>query len=141
MTLILERDRLVAWKSPLAPQELQQAVERMLHACGQPAPLRTVELSLVGDAAMEDANRRFLGCPGPTNVLSFPPADKESPLCLLINLDALERECLLYAQPRRTHLLRLLAHGLVHTLGHDHGPLMDALCDRAFLAARQAEPV
>lgn len=70
---------------------------------------------------------QHLGCHGPTNVLSFPGAPGMAG-ALLLSLDTLERECLLYGQEPCEHLLRLLAHGMGHLAGLDHGPEMDALC-------------
>lgn len=49
---------------------------------------------------------------------------------LLLSLDCVGREAELYRQSPRDHCLRLLAHGLAHLAGLDHGPEMDALCDK-----------
>ena len=90
-------------------------------------PLAGVELYLLDDAAMARANAQHLGCIGPTNVLSFPGANG-MPGTLLLSLDTLERECFFYGQEPRRHLIRLLAHGMGHLAGLDHGPEMEALC-------------
>ncbi len=100
-------------------------------------PLAGVELYLVTDAAMARANMRHMGCTGPTNVLSFPGGDA-MPGTLLLSLDTLDRECLLYGQEPSEHLLRLLAHGMGHLAGLDHGPGMDALCAALTEAAEAA---
>lgn len=94
-----------------------------------------VDLYLITDARMARANGRHLGCTGPTNVLSFPGACGMAGT-LLLSLDTLERECLLYGQEPVEHLLRLLAHGLGHLAGLDHGPEMEALCAACEDAAR-----
>lgn len=88
-----------------------------------------VELFLLDDAAIADANARHLGCTGPTNILSF-PGGADAPGVLLLSLDTLHRECLLYGQDPAEHAVRLLAHGMGHLCGLDHGPDMDALCER-----------
>nr|WP_092153373.1 rRNA maturation RNase YbeY [Desulfovibrio legallii] len=104
-----------------------------------PAPPCGVDLHILDDAGISAANRRFLGCVGPTNVLSF-PGDAAMPGALLLSLDTLRRECLLYGQEPVEHCLRLLAHGMGHLCGLDHGPLMDALCaDFAAAAAAALE--
>lgn len=126
-----------AWLSPLDRRELRAALTAMLAAasdCGAPEPPVAVELLLLDDARICRANRRYMGCEGPTNVLSF-PGGPDGPGALLLSLDALRRECLLYGQDAREHLLRLLSHGMGHLCGLDHGPDMDALCARLLGAA------
>ena len=116
-----------AWLLPLDRRELAAALAAMLAACGMaPVPCTppAVELHLVDDAAIGVANRRCLGCTGPTNVLSF-PGGCDSPGTLLFSLDTLRRECLLYGQEPAEHALRLLAHGMAHLCGLDHGEQMD----------------
>lgn len=54
---------------------------------------------------------------------------------LVLAPETLHRECLLYGQEPEEHTLRLLAHGLAHLLGHDHGPRMDAVCRQMEAAA------
>ena len=96
-----------------------------------------VELHLVDDAAMSAANRRSMGCQGPTNVLSF-PGGCDSPGTLLFSLDTLRRECLLYGQEPGEHALRLLAHGMAHLCGLDHSEQMDAVSDYFMVVAAEA---
>ncbi|MBG3878715.1 rRNA maturation RNase YbeY [Desulfovibrio oxamicus] len=57
---------------------------------------------------------------------------------LVLSLDTWRRECLLYGQEPVEHALRLLAHGLGHLAGYDHGPEMDAFTDAALEAGRDA---
>ena len=87
---------------------------------------RTLEYAF-DDACIARANQRYMGCTGPTNVLSF-PGDESLPGVMLLSLDTLNRECLLYGQDPAEHLLRLLAHSVGHLAGYDHGEEMDALC-------------
>ncbi len=126
-----------AWLLPLGRRELTFLLGSMLRALaenGVPAPER-IELHLLNDAAMSAANLRFMGCMGATNVLSF-PGGEGLPGILLLSLDTLARECLLYGQEPTEHVLRLLAHGMGHLAGLDHGPAMDRLCAACFAAAR-----
>lgn len=118
----------MGWECPLDRRELRSALEVMsatVAAAGR--PVEAVDLYLLDDAGMAAANARHLGCHGPTNVLSFPGTAGMVGI-LLLSLDTLGRECLLYGQEPREHLLRLLAHGMGHLAGLDHGPEMDALC-------------
>ena len=118
----------VGWECPLDRREVRAALEAMCAAVAAACrPLAGVDLYLIDDAAMARANGRHLGCPGPTNVLSF-PGGVEMPGTLLLSLDTLRRECLFYGQEPGRHLLRLLAHGMGHLAGLDHGPAMEALC-------------
>lgn len=91
-----------------------------------------LELQLTGDREVAELNQRFLGLPGPTNVLSFPTEDEEGFLgSIVVSVQAVVREAHLYAQPTREHLLRLLAHSVLHLAGYEHGPLMDELTENA----------
>lgn len=99
------------------------------------API-AVELLVLSDAAMARLNQEAMGLPGPTNVLSFPAGTPHSlppqataaaPLLgsLALGVHTLRREAFLYGQPLAEHCLRLLAHGMAHLAGFDHGPEMD----------------
>ncbi len=112
---------------PLHPQELRALVLGMLRLL---APHASVDLLLTRDGEIARLNARYLNCPGPTNCLAFPENSPAEALSggLALSLDALQRECLLYGQKPELHLRRLLAHGLAHLAGYDHGPEMDAVC-------------
>ena len=123
------------WHCPLDGPELKKALAAMCAAAqAQGRGVSGVDLYLITDAAIARANARYLGCAGPTNVLSFPGASGMAGT-LLLSLDTLERECLLYGQEPTEQLLRLLAHGMGHLAGLDHGPEMDALCTACEAAA------
>ncbi|WP_353118109.1 rRNA maturation RNase YbeY [Nitratidesulfovibrio sp.] len=68
--------------------------------------------------------------------------EPDAPAChlgwLVLSLDTWQRECLLYGQEPVEHALRLLAHGLGHLAGYDHGPEMDAFTDAAHEAGLAA---
>lgn len=157
--IVILRDT-VARGFPLGRQELTCALTAMLDAVG--APDARIELHLCGDARVETLNTVFLGCRGPTNILSFPDdnAAAPEPACggshgetcgyaangdfslgsLALSVHACEREARLYGQRVEEHCLRLLAHGLAHLLGLDHGEEMDELSEAAFTAARYRCP-
>lgn len=120
------------WLLPLSAREAGESLRVMLREAGAEVD---VEARVVRDGAMALENRRCTGCLGPTNVLSFPAEAGGMPGMLLLAADTLRRECLLYGQEPSEHLLRLLAHGLAHVLGLDHGEAMDALCARMRKAA------
>ncbi|CCO24680.1 putative rRNA maturation factor [Maridesulfovibrio hydrothermalis AM13 = DSM 14728] len=95
------------------------------------------ELKIVNDAAIAEINEEFLGCVGPTNVLSFPfsetPDLKQNNFLgeIVLSVDTLSRETRLYGQLPQEHTVRLLAHALLHLAGYDHGPEMYSLTDNA----------
>ena len=137
---IFSRYAAAAWLLPLDKRELMAALAAMLAACGKvqvPCPPPAVELHLLDDASIGVANRRCLGCTGPTNVLSF-PGGCDSPGTLLFSLDTLRRECLLYGQEPAEHALRLLAHGMAHLCGLDHSEQMDMVSQIFMDAAIEA---
>lgn len=53
---------------------------------------------------------------------------------IVLDLDAVARESRLYGQPVRTHLVRLLAHALLHLAGFEHGPEMELRTESAVAA-------
>lgn len=112
---------------PLARRELTALVESLLAALGLHGS--RLSLTLVDDAGVAALNAKFLNCTGPTNILSFPEGDPDCPQelgSLFLSVETLAREAFLYGQNPAEHLARLLAHGILHLAGHDHGPEMDA---------------
>lgn len=105
----------------------------------------TLNLLVVKDNDMIFYNTEQMGVYGPTNVLSFPEEETDTPFIgkpeqsvkktrtnlgtLILSADTLLREAFLYGQPPTDHAVRLLAHGLVHLLGYDHGEEMWELTD------------
>jgi len=121
---------------PLSRPELTTLIARILKILG----LERAELSLtiIDDHGIELLNRHYLNCEGPTNILSFPEADPARPESLgelFLSAETLAREAFLYGQDPVRHLARLLAHGILHLAGFNHGPEMDAHTDRAVAAA------
>ncbi len=92
------------------------------------------ELSVLftDDSRMAELNHRYLGRTGPTNVLAFPMADTassvdavpefETPLLgdIVISVDTAQREAAASGETLTAAVDRLLIHGLLHLLGHDH---------------------
>jgi len=92
-----------------------------------------VSLSLVDDDEIARLNRTWRGKKGPTDVLSFSLLEGEHRKFrgrmlgdIVIGLAVAQR------QARRRHrslddeVARLLVHGLLHLLGHDHESLVEA---------------
>lgn len=84
-----------------------------------------ISVSLVGDAAIREINREHRGKDKPTDVLSFPlepgPFSHERLLGdIVISIDTARRQAADYDAPIQREVYRLLIHGLLHVLGHDH---------------------
>ncbi len=118
---------------PLSEPELMDIFEGLARTFG----LEKWELSLriVDDREMSDLNGQYLGCLGPTNVLSF-PGDDDWLGDLVLSAETLARESRLYNQDTHEYTVRLLAHGLLHLLGHGHGPKMESLTELAVDSVR-----
>ena len=108
---------------------MRERAEALCRAGRCPGCPSAVELAVAGDGAMAALNRRAMGLPGPTNVLSFPARPLGGRASLALSSETLVRESLLYGQPEAAHLARLLAHGMGHVCGFDHGPAMDAFAE------------
>lgn len=93
-----------------------------------------VDLRIVDDREIADLNERFMSCLGPTNILSFPSGEESWLGDLVLSAETLGREAFLYNQDLFAYTVRLLAHGLLHLMGHDHGPEMDGLTELAVTA-------
>ncbi len=120
---------------PLSRGELEDAVELLGDFLG----IGEMEfgLRIVNDGAIARVNKAYLGCVGPTNVLSFPSTedgkgDSEGNLGeIVLSVDTLNRETRLYGQEPEDHFVRLLTHALLHLMGYDHSPEMFSLTDTA----------
>jgi len=117
---------------PLSGPELMEIFEGLAGCFG----LDEWELSLrlVDDREMAELNALHMGCLGPTNVLSFPSGETPWLGDLVLSAETLAREAFFYNQDLYAYTVRLLAHGLLHLMGHDHGPEMDGLTELAVAA-------
>ena len=83
-----------------------------------------LSITFVGRAAISGLNRRYLGHPGPTDVISFGlgrPGNRGAVIgdiyiCPEIARDNAKRQ----GVPIGEEILRLVVHGTLHVLGHDH---------------------
>lgn len=135
------REARIVPEFPLSRHELVELCAVIMEALGLEE--HSFELQLVDDGEIALLNKQFMNCVGPTNVLSFPAGEEEggdddgSLGSLALSVDTLVREAELYGQPPVAHLARLLAHGILHLAGYDHGDAMydltDAAVDRVLL--------
>lgn len=74
----------IAWMLPLCPRELRTAAAVICAHIGHSGA--SLDINLVDDAEIAELNSAFLGCHGPTNILSFPAGtaedgETEAPAC------------------------------------------------------------
>lgn len=123
---------------------LEQAAERaalvILSALGHEES--ELSVAFVDDERMQELNRDWRGKDRPTDVLSFSQLEGEDlasaedgePLLLgdvIVSVDTLERQARDGGWTDEEELVRLLLHGVLHLLGHDHEEQDDAKAMRA----------
>jgi probable rRNA maturation factor len=112
-------------------RRVARTTRTLLAAIGRPGA--TLSLTFVGDRAMRRLNREHRGKDRTTDVLSFPlfepfgvprrarAGDPEVMLGdVIISVDAAKRQAADYDATLAREIERLLVHGILHLLGHDH---------------------
>jgi len=150
---------IVLRRAPKSPALAPAIVRRIANAMLAELDLADAELSvlLTNDAEIHELNRTHRDKDKPTDVLSFPLEEGEGTLKdfragqvrllgdVVISLDTAARQ----AKGRKRELLPevrfLLAHGLLHLLGYDHGNArekkqMDAMTRRLVRAVDHTTP-
>ena len=94
-------------------------------------PMAELSVLLVDEPTMSSYHEKYMGEPGPTDVLSFPmdelrppEDDEEPPLGLLGDIvlcpAVTDRQAREHDRTAREEAEYLLVHGLLHLLGYDH---------------------
>jgi probable rRNA maturation factor len=104
-------------RSGIDGRALRVAAQKLLAALGKSES--SLSLSIVDDAAMRELNRTHRGQDRPTDVLSF-PLDDDLLGDVVISVDTARRQAADYDAPLQREAERLLIHGILHLLGHDH---------------------
>jgi probable rRNA maturation factor len=108
-------------------RRLKSVARKLLFEVDEPDS--ALSISLVGDREIQTLNREHRGKDKPTDVLSFPlyepgevPAlDGERLLGdVVISVDTARRQAADYDALLQNEIYRLLIHGILHVLGHDH---------------------
>lgn len=92
----------------------------------------TVSLLLGDDAAIAALNKEFRGKEGPTNVLSFPPAEPAGEGAagflgdIALAAETIVAEAEFQGKRFENHAAHLAVHGFLHLLGYDHENLAEA---------------
>jgi probable rRNA maturation factor len=102
------------------------------------APGAELSVALVDDAAIAELNERDRGRPGPTDVLSYSLLEGRHAAFrgrllgdVVISIDTASRQARRARRSLDDECLRLLIHGVLHLLGHDHEKAAEARCMRA----------
>ena len=109
---------------------LKQAINQTLIEEG-----RTGEFSitLLGDQEMEKLNARYLGRNITTDVLAFSMGTDELALGdVYVCVDQASRQAKEHEIPLDEELVRLVVHGALHVLGHDHPEGLDRFTSPMF---------
>lgn len=89
-----------------------------------------VSLLLGDDASIAALNKQFRGKDGPTNVLSFPPAEGAAEPGFLgdiaVAAETVAMEAQFQGKRFEHHAAHLVVHGFLHLLGYDHQDSADA---------------
>ncbi|MBN1476193.1 rRNA maturation RNase YbeY [Candidatus Sumerlaeota bacterium] len=81
---------------------------------------RTLSVLITGDAEMRTLNLRWRNLDRTTDVLSF-EGDGEVLGDVVISLEQAVRQSERFDVPLPEEIARLLVHGILHLLGHEHG--------------------
>lgn len=89
-------------------------------------------IRIVDEAESAELNRRWRRKNGPTNVLSFPASLPPGvPVAeigdVVICAPVVVREAAAQRKAAEAHFAHMVAHGVLHLLGYDHSPRMEAL--------------
>jgi len=117
--------RLSGRRAGLDRRRLRSRAVRMLRELGRPRA--ELSIALVDDASIAELNARYRGVPGATDVLSFSlldgaHAEHRGELLgdVVVSLDTAAVQARRARRSLDDEVLRLLIHGTLHLLGHDH---------------------
>lgn len=89
-----------------------------------------VSLLLGDDATIAELNKQFRDKPGPTNVLSFPPAPGTAEPGFLGDIalaaETIVEQAQFQGKRFENHAAHLVVHGFLHLIGYDHEKPADA---------------
>jgi probable rRNA maturation factor len=103
---------------------LVATAKKLLVAAGEPSS--SLSLTLVDDAAIRCLNREHRGKDKATDVLSFSLVENGSASAerllgdVVISIETARRQAADYDASLQDELYRLLIHGILHVMGHDH---------------------
>lgn len=123
--------------APVPTEEVERWVAAVLDGEGQDEGALSVTFLTIDE--MQELNRQALGHDRPTDVLAFRLDDPQGlvgdvyvcPAVAEVNAETVDA-------PVRQELLRLVVHGMLHVLGHDHPDAADARVASPMWARQEA---
>jgi rRNA maturation RNase YbeY len=107
---------------PVARARVAEVAEAVLRA--ERVRYAILSIAFVTDRRIAELNRKHLGHGGPTDVISFgfAPVDARGDLVgdVYIAPNVARRNARAHDRSVREELLRLVVHGVLHVVGHDH---------------------
>jgi len=106
--------------SGLSPDGVAAAVRAVLAA--EAAEADEISVVFLDDEEIRELNERFLGRDHATDVLAFPLQEAGEPVVgdIFIGADQVTRQAAELGVPPAEEVLRVVVHGTLHLLGHDH---------------------
>lgn len=104
----------------LGTQALPMCLDRSGAGNAPLAGLESVEVTLVSDRKIAQLHVRFMGIPGPTDVITFEHGE------IVISADTAERQGREHGQEFSRELFRYVVHGLLHLNGHEDATAIGA---------------
>ena len=101
----------------LSARRLKTTAQKLLTATDRGGA--ELSILLTGDEYIRELNRTHRGKDKATDVLSF-PGNGTVLGDIAISVDTARRQAAEYDAPLQNEINRLLIHGLLHVLGHDH---------------------
>jgi probable rRNA maturation factor len=113
-------------KTGLDFDAIERTVAKLLAAIDESDS--SISISFVRDPKIRELNRTFRDKDAPTDVLSFPLVEPGDAYAgaerllgdIVISIDTARRQAADYDAPLDREVQRLLIHGVLHLLGHDH---------------------
>ena len=112
-------------RGPVDRRRLRALAVRLLREIGRPKA--ELSIALVDDAEIAQLNERYRRVPGATDVLSFSlldgaHADRRGALLgdVVVSIDTAAAQARRGRRSLDDEVLRLLIHGTLHLVGHDH---------------------
>ena len=121
MSWILHFNRLAEWRALSPPEDrLRRAALRAIERSDR-EPTGEVSVTFLPESEIRALHREYLGADVSTDVIAFDLSDGDALLGdIYISPEVARRSAARLAVPVREEILRLVVHGFLHLLEHDH---------------------